>query len=91
MSFQARNFSESPVEHVVARLLTAGAEPRLVGETAFSVEPQGVARGRIALSALGDLTQIDGFVLETTPDALWSDKTNLRFSAIIRPGLRPLQ
>lgn len=73
MSFQARNFSESPVDHVVARLLTAGAEPRLVGETAFSVEPQGVTRGRIALSALGDLTQVDGFVLETTPDALWSD------------------
>lgn len=80
MGFQARNFSESPADHLVVRLLTVGVEPRLVGEAAISLEPQGTGNGRIALSGLGDLAQVDGFLLETIPDAL--DLDNRQYVAL---------
>ncbi|MBD3334302.1 MAG: VWA domain-containing protein [Candidatus Eisenbacteria bacterium] len=69
---QARNYSESPVEPVVARAFTAGPSPELVGESAFPIPPMDVAQTEMAL-ADHSAGEVDGFWVELTPDALEID------------------
>jgi hypothetical protein len=81
MLVQAENFSESPVERCVVRALTAGPRPQLVGEAAIPIEPSSVAPAELGLGEIeGDPAALDGFVLESTADALAAD--NHRFIAM---------
>ena len=75
MTIQARNHSDGAVDQLIARVVSASAAPRLVGEVAMALEGQGIGQADVALINLGDASEIAGFVVEATADALAADNS----------------